>query len=63
MVTVDIVARPSAPDAYPVAVNERIHNYRRNAVLNDLASSVNNDQRAQKFLKEEALKFINSLKS
>jgi len=62
MVTVDIVARPSAPDAYPVAVNERLQNYKRHAVLNDLASSVNGDKKAQKYLKEEALKFINSLK-
>jgi hypothetical protein len=62
IVTVDIVAQPSAPDAYPTAIYERAMMHKRRAALMDVAGAVNHDRRAQKFLHEEVLKFISSLK-
>lgn len=57
IITVDIVARPSAPQAYPKVVYEAM-NARRGAVIEDLAHSVKHDPMAQKFLKEELLRWI-----
>lgn len=62
IVTVDIVARPSAPEAYPVPVSEALRNHKRGVIIEDIASAVKHDPKAQKFLKEEVLKFVNSLK-
>lgn len=62
IVTVDIVAQPSAPDAYPNAIYERAMMHKRRGTLMDVAEAVNHDRRAQKFLKEEVLKFISSLR-
>lgn len=62
IVTVDIVAQPSAPNAYPKAIYERVMNDRRRGALMDVATAVRHDDRAQKYLKEEVLRFINNLK-
>lgn len=62
IITVDIVANPSAPDAYPDPIYERIMNHRRGNVLMDVASAVRHDDRAQHYLQEEMIKFINNLK-
>jgi hypothetical protein len=62
IITVDIVANPSAPDAYPDPIYERIMNHRRGNVLMDVASAVKHDNRAQRYLQEEVTKFINNLK-
>ena len=61
IVTVDIVANPSAPDAYPKAIYENLMNHRRANSIWDVASNVNTDQKAQKYLKEEMLSFIQDL--
>lgn len=61
IITVDIVASPSAPDAYPKPVYET-RNWKRANVIEDLAQAVNNDPKAQKYLKEELLKWIDNLK-
>lgn len=61
IVTVDIVARPSAPNAYPKPVYEA-RNGRRGAVIEDLARAVQNDPKAQKHLHKELLEWINQLK-
>jgi hypothetical protein len=62
IVTVDIVAQPSAPNAYPKAIYERVmHDRRRNALL-DVATAVRHDTKAQRYLQEEVLRFINNLK-
>ncbi len=61
IVTVDVVARPSAPAAYPKAVYEAF-NMRRGAITQDLAESMVNDPKAQKFLQDELVNFIHSLK-
>ena len=62
IITVDIVANPSAPDAYPDPIYERVMNHRRGNVLMDVASAVSHDDRAQRYLQEEVTKFINNLK-
>lgn len=62
IVTVDIVAQPSAPNAYPKAIYERVMNDRRRSALMDVASAVRHDTRAQRYLQEEVLRFINNLK-
>ena len=62
MITVDIVARPSAPQAYPKAVYEALNN-RRGAVVEDLAHAVKHDPKAQSFLAKELLEWINNLKA
>jgi hypothetical protein len=62
IITVDIVANPSAPDAYPDPIYERIMNHRRGNVLMDVASAVKHDDRAQRYLQEEVTNFINNLK-
>lgn len=59
--TVDIVANPSAPDAYPDPLYEQIMNGARGNILMDVAQATNHDDAAQKYLQEEVLKFINNL--
>lgn len=61
IITVDIVANPSAPDAYPSPIYERMMNHRRSNTIWDVATSVNHDDAAQKYLKEEVLNFIQDL--
>ncbi len=59
--TVDIVANPSAPDAYPDPLYEQIMNGKRGNILLDVAAAKTHDDAAQKYLQEEVLKFIESL--
>ena len=59
--TVDIVANPSAPDAYPDPLYEQIMNGKRGNILLDVAAAKTHDDAAQKYLQEEVLKFIGSL--
>ena len=61
IVTVDIVANPSAPDAYPDPLYEAIMNGNRSDILMDVAKATNYDAKAQKYLQEEVLKMINNL--
>ena len=63
MVTIDIVAKPSAPDAYPRAVYETLNLRRRGPIVEDLAIAVQHDPKAQEFLAKELLEWINNLKS
>lgn len=63
IVTVDIVARPSAPEAYPKAVYEALNMRRRGAVIEDLAHAVKHDPKAQGHLATELLNWINNLKA
>jgi hypothetical protein len=62
IVTVDIVAQPSAPDAYPKAIYEGLMNMRGGYQTWQLAQDVKNDKSAQKYLSEEIVKFIRELK-
>lgn len=63
IVTVDVVARPSAPQAYPKAVYEALNMSRRGPVVEDLAHAVRHDPKAQKYLAKELLDWINNLKA
>lgn len=58
LVTVDIVAQPSAPDAYPNHVMEALQD---NKKIQTLAESVCHDDKAQKYFKEELSKFFEKL--
>lgn len=57
-VTVDIVAQPSAPSAYPGSMYESIAHASNGKQILTLADTVRNDASAQKYLKEEILKFL-----
>jgi len=61
IITVDIVANPSAPDAYPDPIYEQIMNHRRGSTIWDVAGAVRHDTKAQKHLKSEVLNFIKDL--
>ena len=61
IITVDIVANPSAPDAYPDPIYEQIMNHRRGSAIWDVANAVKHDNRAQKYLQEEVINFIKDL--
>jgi hypothetical protein len=62
IVTVDVVAQPSAPNAYPKAIYEGLINMRGGQQLFNMAAEVNEDQRVQKYLTESIKRFINELK-
>jgi hypothetical protein len=62
IVTVDIVAQPSAPNAYPKAVYEGLMNMRHGHRVLDMAKDAGANQRVQKFLQEEVKRLINDLK-
>lgn len=62
IVTVDIVAQPSAPNAYPVTIYESIYNMKGAPIILDMAeAAVNNDSRAQYHLTKEMYRFIEKL--
>ena len=58
LVTVDVVANPSAPDAYPGHVMEQLH---ENQKIMTLAESVIHDESAQKYFKKELAIFFEVL--
>jgi hypothetical protein len=62
IVTVDVVAQPSAPDAYPTPIYERVMLDRRRAALMDVALAATYDRSAQKHLESEVSRFIQNLK-
>lgn len=62
MLTVDIVAKPSAPSAYPVPVYEALQHRRHGNSIMDLAESVKHDEKAQKYLTQTLLRWVNELK-
>lgn len=63
IITVDIVANPSAPDAYPSPIYEHLMNHRRGNVIWDIAESAKHDTKAQKYLQKEVINFIRNLGS
>lgn len=64
IVTVDIVAQPSAPNAYPKAIYEGLMNMKRgHKVLDNLkGTNLDKDAKVQKYLKEEVIRLIKDLK-
>jgi len=62
IVTVDIVAQPSAPHAYPTAIYEGLLNMRHGHKALDIARDVQDDKKVQKYLKEQVTRLIRDLK-
>lgn len=62
IITVDIVAQPSAPHAYPKAIYESLMNYRGGDKVFELAREASQDQKVQKYLQESIKGFIKELK-
>jgi hypothetical protein len=62
IVTVDIVAQPSAPNAYPKAIYEGLMNMRYGHKVLDIAKDAQNDKKVQRYLQEEVTRLIKDLK-
>ena len=62
IITVDIVAQPSAPNAYPKAIYESLMNMKHGHKVLEIAKEVQGDKKVQRFLGEEVKRLINELK-
>ena len=62
IVTIDVVAQPSAPNAYPRAVYESMMNMNYGHRLLEIAREAGEDNRVQKYLRNEVVKLIRDLK-
>ncbi len=64
IITVDIVAQPSAPNAYPKAIYESLMNMKHGhrVIPNLKGMNINKDVKAQKYLQEQVVKLIKDLK-
>jgi len=61
IITVDAVAQPSAPGAYPTPIYEHLMNTRGGYKAYQLAEATKEDQKAQKYLKNQLINIINGL--
>jgi hypothetical protein len=62
IVTVDIVAQPSAPNAYPKPVYEGLMNMRYGHKVLEMVKDANANKKVQKYLAEEVKRLIQDLK-
>jgi len=62
IVTVDVVAQPSAPNAYPTAIYEGLMNMKGGSKVFELAKEASADQKVQKYLREAVKGLIKDLK-
>ena len=62
IVTVDVVAQPSAPNAYPKAIYEGLMNMRYGPAVLEMARDAGKDDKVQRYLKEEVKRLIKDLK-
>jgi ABC-type phosphate transport system ATPase subunit len=62
IVTVDVVATPSAPNAYPTPIYESLMNMRHGHRLYEMAQEASVDQRVQKHLRNSIVSLIKELK-
>ena len=62
IITVDIVAQPSAPHAYPKAIYEGLMNMRGGQQVFEMAREATQDQKVQKYLKQGITALIKDLK-
>ena len=62
IITVDVVAQPSAPGAYPTPIYEHLLNTRGGNKAMGLAAEIRDDKKAQKYLKEVLNNIIKDLK-
>lgn len=58
IVTIDVVATPSAPNAYPKPILESLQGTKQGRDLVSVADALKHDPRAQKFMKREIERFI-----
>ena len=61
IITVDVVAQPSAPGAYPTPIYEHLMNARGGYKAYELAQATKEDTKAQRYLKESLVNIINRL--
>ena len=61
IITVDVVAQPSAPGAYPTPIYEHLMNARGGYKAYELAQATKHDPKAQKYLKESLVNIISRL--
>jgi len=61
IITVDVVAQPSAPGAYPTPIYEHLMNARGGYKAYELAQATKHDTKAQKYLKDSLVNIINKL--
>ena len=62
IITVDIVAQPSAPNAYPKAIYEGLQNMKYGHKALEIAKEAQGNKQVQRFLAEEVKRLINELK-
>jgi hypothetical protein len=62
IVTVDIVAQPSAPNAYPKAIYEGMMNMKHGHKTLEIAKDAQSNAKVQRYLKEEVMRLISDLK-
>lgn len=62
IITVDFVAQPSAPGAYPTPIYEHLMNARGGMAAYEIAQATKHDVKAQKYLKESLVNIISKLR-
>ena len=62
IITVDVVAQPSAPNAYPTPIYESLLNMKHGHKVLEVAKAVKQDSRAQRHLKDGVIRLIKDLK-
>jgi hypothetical protein len=62
IVTVDVVAQPSAPNAYPTAIYEGLLNHANGQRLLEMFKDPAKSSKAQSYVKSEVMRFIRGLK-
>ena len=62
IVTVDVVAQPSAPNAYPKAIYEGLLNMHNGHTVLEMAKEASGNAKVQKYLKDEVMRLIKDLK-
>jgi hypothetical protein len=62
IVTIDVVAQPSAPNAYPKAIYEGLMNMKYGHRLLEVARESGHNNKVQRYLKDEVKKLIRDLK-
>lgn len=59
LITVDLVATPSAPGATPASIYESLEHAKNGDNIMDLSEAVRHDKDAQKYFKKEIMKWLN----
>lgn len=62
IITVDVVAQPSAPNAYPTAIYEGLMNMKHGHRLMEVAKEASGDKKVERYLREEVKRLIQDLK-